>query len=405
MQEKITALNLQIYWHESQPIYSLSFSNFYNDEEYTLYTAGGDNKIRQWKINMVNKSEDSSNPLISAMDTSSNKTNNNIIEIEHVREIGEHAQAVNSVCVSPLFQQNEGDSCTDSLSPTQARTVEYISSTGDDGVLQLWSITHSNQKSDTDGPSQLWRTHIRGLNSMTAGAASELYDISWSPKGDRIAVAGMDGKINLFNTSNGEPSIIENIKLKGEPQLNGQSSDDSSNHNACIQGIAWDPRDQYIVTQGVDRAVNILRTNNLKLEKRICKDPISKKHFFHNDTLVSFFRRPSWSPCGILLALPSGLYDNLNCVLIYTRNNLQNPSIALPGLSRPAIAIAWSPIIYEFVGNTNTEKRPLINLPYKMLIAIATTTQIIIYDTSSIEPVSIIGNLHYTPITDLVMVS
>ena len=43
------ASHLQIYWHDSQPVYSLTFQkNSANDK---LFTAGGDNKVRIWKLN------------------------------------------------------------------------------------------------------------------------------------------------------------------------------------------------------------------------------------------------------------------------------------------------------------------------------------------------------------------
>lgn len=136
------------------------------------------------------------------------------------------------------------------------------------------------------------------------------------------------------------------------------------------------------------------------------------------------------SPCGSLLVVPTGLIKNHptstsigtkddgeessqsnsintsassdfnNAVFIYTRaaikQNLGKPSICLPFFKKPAVAVAFSPIFYE-----RTSNKPYVDLPYKLVFAIATINQVIFYDTENIEPISIVSNLHYTPLTDL----
>lgn len=392
---KLSASNLQVYWHESKPIYSLRFSNFYKDNEYILYTAGGDNKIRQWKIILSDKKVENGNEAID-------------VEISHLNEIGEHSQAVNVVRSSPLFidprdlQNNVGK-------------IELLASAGDDGGLTVWSIKNpfevkdttiiddnTNSNSNSNGVEQLWRQNVRSLNS-NMNMSNELYDISWSPEGSKIAVAGMDGYIYIYKSSNGQ-SIGSNQ----------QNNDNDNGSNRCVQGLAWDPNDKYLVSQNVNRSINILNLqkknhNNddhgveLTEKNYIVKNPINKKQYlFHNDTLVSFFRRPSWSPCGSLIAFPAGLYDNINSVLIFTHENISRPSVALPNLQRPAIAVSWSPILYKLNSkDESSQNQAWVKLPYKLLLAIATTNQVIIYDTESLEPLTIVSNLHYTPVTDI----
>ena len=43
----------------------------------------------------------------------------------------------------------------------------------------------------------------------------------------------------------------------------------------------------------------------------------------------------------------------------------------------------------------------MIDLPYRIVFAVATTDQIIIYTTDSIVPIPIVGNIHYAPINDM----
>ena len=43
----------------------------------------------------------------------------------------------------------------------------------------------------------------------------------------------------------------------------------------------------------------------------------------------------------------------------------------------------------------------MLDLPYRMVFAVATTDQILVYATDSICPLAVIGNVHYAPINDL----
>jgi chromatin assembly factor 1 subunit B len=47
------------------------------------------------------------------------------------------------------------------------------------------------------------------------------------------------------------------------------------------------------------------------------------------------------------------------------------------------------------------DKNEIFDLPYKMIFAIATIDQVLLYSTSSLLPVAIFGNMHYASITDL----
>ena len=42
-----------------------------------------------------------------------------------------------------------------------------------------------------------------------------------------------------------------------------------------------------------------------------------------------------------------------------------------------------------------------MKLSYKLVFAVATSNEVLIFDTEIVEPFGIIGNLHYTPLTDL----
>lgn len=135
---------------------------------------------------------------------------------------------------------------------------------------------------------------------------------------------------------------------------------------------------------------------------------------YHSETLQSFFRRLGFSPDGSLLLTPLGIYrdaatdakydnneENSNTVFVYIRSGFNKAPIChIPGLKKPAIAIAFSPIIYRLNDDIDDSK-PVFKLPYKMMFAVATQDAIVVYDTQNFEPFGMVTNLHYSTITDL----
>ncbi|CDK27103.1 unnamed protein product [Kuraishia capsulata CBS 1993] len=161
---------------------------------------------------------------------------------------------------------------------------------------------------------------------------------------------------------------------------------------------------------------------------------------YHNDTLQSFFRRLSFSPDGSLLLTASGIFrttttaveeteapptpdysgagssgaavggaathvppstsvTTMNTVYIHTRAGLNRSPVAhLVGLKKPAIAIRFSNVIYKLIQDEASE---VINLPYRMIFAVATQNSVVIYDTQRVKPLGYVSNIHYAVITDI----
>lgn len=133
-----------------------------------------------------------------------------------------------------------------------------------------------------------------------------------------------------------------------------------------MQGVTWDPLGQYVATQSSDRSMAIYKYRkaaNGKLTfgsvskkfSKIDKGKIASNNttiedlaaaatgsfrLYHDENLVSFFRRLSFSPDGALLITPAGLNkpmdsavqssteidengeELLNCAYIYPRNTM-----------------------------------------------------------------------------------
>lgn len=205
---------------------------------------------------------------------------------------------------------------------------------------------------------------------------------------------------------------------------------------------------------------------------------ISRSSFlYHNETFTSFFRRLTFTPDGSLLLTPSGIYKYLaqppshpfllpdvdkshpnsnsssandeitNTVYIYTRAGLNKPPVAhLPGLKKPSLAIACSPVFYKlrnatkktlvmsfdsssddvstpmFEDNVNLNSNntfptsskkndtssssssaavPVFNLKYRMVYAVITQDSVVVYDTEQRQPLCVVSNLNYSPFTDV----
>lgn len=74
------------------------------------------------------------------------------------------------------------------------------------------------------------------------------------------------------------------------------------------------------------------------------------------------------------------------------------PAVILPSPGQYTIAVRCCPILFEL--HTDGPE-PVIDLPYRMVIAIATRSSIVLYDTQQITPFAVISNIHYTRLTDI----
>ncbi|KAK5960887.1 Cac2p PWA37_001405 [Arxiozyma heterogenica] len=435
------ASNLQIYWHESQPVYSLCFppSSKYDPQLPKLFTSGGDNKVRIWNLNTI---KSTANESCFKIDT-----------IDFLTSLQQHEQAINVIRFN-----SKGD---------------ILASAGDDGQILLWKRNldgqstggtpfefttdeenenennnkdknkdkdnHSNNNNHVDGKSikeenkESWYVWKR---LRFHSHAPEIYDLVWSPCDNYILCGCMDNFIRVFqihtnsnkDDDNDDPRCIFSLK----------------EHNHYVQGVTWDPQNKYILSQSTDRSINVYKLIfdhenkqllDIQLQNRIIK--LDKSYMFHNETLPSFFRRLTISPCGNLILVPTGISKNnnditsslttntsiittattnnnnnnnnnnnstegANCVYIFARStlkdNLNKPIMKISNLKKPALIISFNPNFYKIESTTRSE---FISLPYKLIFAIATSNEILIYDTIKVEPLAIIGNLHYTPITDL----
>ncbi|KAJ8129452.1 hypothetical protein O1611_g4179 [Lasiodiplodia mahajangana] len=185
---------LIINWHEKNaPIYSAHFEPHGKGR---LATGGGDNSVRIWKVD--GEGEDR--------------------RVEYLSTLAKHSQAVNVVRWAPKG--------------------ETLASAGDDGNVILWvpSEIHHPTTFGNEGveDKETWRT-----KQMFRPTGSEIYDLAWSPDATYFIIGSMDNVARIYNAATGV--LVRQI----------------AEHSHYVQGVTWDPLNEYIATQSSDRSVHI----------------------------------------------------------------------------------------------------------------------------------------------------
>ena len=182
-----------------------------------------------------------------------------------------------------------------------------------------------------------------------------------------------------------------------------------------MQGVAYDPRFEFVVSASNDRHVRVYGLWNKKGARRkspMCEFVLKKgipieenvkaDAYFHDDTVPTFFRRIAWSPDGNLLVCPTGASKEINCSYVFSRKSFPHAILELPHGRYPSVCVRFSPILYELISNGEKSAEKLFDLPYRMVYAIgATDSVILIYDTQHADPIFRVSGIHYEPINDL----
>ncbi|CAH1227441.1 CHAF1B [Branchiostoma lanceolatum] len=284
-------------------------------------------------------------------------------------------------------------------------TGNVLASAGDESVIFLW-----RQKEQDDGCNPFRDDEEESENKefwtcykMLRGHLEDIYDLSWSRDGTCIASASVDNSAILWNIERGEKLAI------------------FSEHKSFVQGVAWDPCNQFVATLSTDRICRVYNINTKKVVHRISKfvtnipqpDGTTNKkvsRMFHDDSMGSFVRRLTFTPDGELMLTPAGCVEmddkTVNSSYIFTRTSMSKPVAHLPGPQKPTVAIRCCPVYFELRKAKNGESdgeltKPLFDLPYRIVFAVATEDSVLFYDTQQTIPFALISNIHYHRLSDL----
>ncbi|KAI8365480.1 WD40-repeat-containing domain protein [Choanephora cucurbitarum] len=389
------AKTLEINWHDGQAIYSIDFSS--DGSRYA--TAGADNSIRIWSIQKRTDTIASSSTLSNAKKQFNKHSVDSLpVNIDFLSELKRHSSPVNAVRFSP-----KGD---------------LLASAGDDTCIIVWKL--SPMKEATFGSDyNEYEKETWTVVSMFYGHNKEVYDLAWSPCGKFLITASIDNTARVWCLT--EKTCVHVF----------------ADHTHYVQGVSWDPLGQYVATQSSDRSVAIYRYKKAQNGKLVF-GPCSRKftrfdkgklttvveetpsttgsyRLYHDENLVSFFRRLSFSPDGALLITPAGLNrpteanqqsldldeaneDMLHCAYIFPRNLILKHPIGLIGNHpKPSIAIRWCPMLFNKRSNVPSS----FALPYRMIYATATQDSVYIYDTQQTRPLCVMSGMHFASLTDL----
>ncbi|GJD02721.1 WD repeat domain-containing protein [Colletotrichum higginsianum] len=135
-------------------------------------------------------------------------------KVDYLSTLTKHTQAVNVVRWAPKG--------------------EILASAGDDGNVIIWVMSeHTGPAFGNEGleDKETWRT-----KHMCRSSGSEIYDLAWSPDSSYFIIGSMDNIARIYNASS-----VRQI----------------AEHSHYVQGVAWDPLNEYIATQSSDRSVHI----------------------------------------------------------------------------------------------------------------------------------------------------
>jgi len=233
------------------------------------------------------------------------------------------------------------------------------------------------------------------------GHMEDIYDICWSPDSSQILSGSVDNTAILWDVAKGKSLTI------------------FSEHKGFVQGVAWDPKNQFVATLCSDRSCRVFslktkkviqKTHQVQLKLNETGDEKPYK-LFHDDTLKTFCRRLTFSPDGLILFTPCGLLElsegsddnepknekKINVTYAFSRNHLSKPAAYYPSAERYSIGVRCCPLMFQLREGCPS----LYDIPYRMIFAVATQNAVLLYDTQQEAPFARIARIHYTRLTDL----
>ncbi|GAA5862379.1 hypothetical protein JCM8547_007621 [Rhodosporidiobolus lusitaniae] len=254
---------LEIRWHDKTPIYSTDFHSLpptqhtkahhpyaaaqadsvvdqdeakrieekerdreERDKCWRLATCGADNNIRLWLVHpRPAPSAFTTLPTASSSRPDKQKNPDSDPKVEFLATLSQHTGVVNCVRFAP-----QG---------------EKLASAGDDGNVVIWIPGESMKKmGESDEDKAYEKESWRVAKMIRSQSGQEIYDLAWSPDGERILAGSLDHSATVYDVASGQPLL--------------QITD----HTSYVQGVAWDPLEKYIATQSSDRSMHVYQLTN-----------------------------------------------------------------------------------------------------------------------------------------------
>ena len=252
------ATPLIINWHTENNPYPIYSAHFEPHGKGRLATGAGDNNVRVCSIRRSERGENRETDTLQLWKVEENGEDR---RVEYLATLSKHTQAVNVVRWAPK-------GCF--LHTHHVRTYganwkllgELLASAGDDGNVILWVPSDNHQAAfGSEGleDKEVWRT-----KHMCRSLGTEIYDLAWSPDASYFIIGSMDNIARIYNAGTGKPSLGMWWRFNSDPSAVGTLVRQIAEHSHYVQGVAWDPLNEYIATQSSDRSVHVysLRTKD-----------------------------------------------------------------------------------------------------------------------------------------------
>ncbi|XP_041988346.1 chromatin assembly factor 1 subunit B [Aricia agestis] len=345
----------EISWHNRDPVLSVDFQPKTEvNGPLRLASGGTDSHVLIWYIT---------------------QTENGSVHLEIAADLTKHQKAINVVRWSPNGQ--------------------LLASGDDESIIFVWKQKIEECPTLSEAEEQFKESWV--VHKILRGHMEDILDICWNSTSTHLASGSVDNKLLVWdvNRSSRQTDIID--------------------HKGFVQGVAWDPQGQLIVSASSDRVFRAIDVATKKVVSRSSKAilPFPKDHalydtkvrLYHDDTLQTYYRRLQFSPDGVLIAVPAGRIEPeqgkldskpINAVYIYTRYSLKVPACVIP-CAEPALAVRWAHRQYA----PRPRPAPALRTAARQILAVATRRAVLLYDTQQRPPIALISDIHYTRLTDL----
>ena len=299
----------EIAWHNRDPVYSVDIQPVNqvdpatNDVWYRLATSGADAQIVLWQVFQRKHNDSFKQP-----------------KIEVLSQLTRHEKAVNVVRFIPtgedtlasadvdgiiiIWKKGEADRFTTDFEQSEHKaSVKPVSPPKQIKENNSDVIVKEDDEEEEDIPvianfeEEIVKIENWNQWKVLRGHLEDVVDISWSSDGLYLLSASVDNESIVWDVNKG----CKTHMLSG--------------HKSWVQGVAWDPLNEYLTTISADRCLRVFSTstkkNIFKVEKGsvMHEGSLTKTRLFYDYTLSSFTRRLSFSPGGEFLLVPSGVLE------------------------------------------------------------------------------------------------
>ena len=157
-------------------------------------TAGNDNEVRLWRLSKVDSSP------------------------TFVQTLSGHSKVVNVVRFCPLGVT--------------------LASAGDDSLIMLWRERANRSAGFGEAAPANGATNWGPVCALR-GHCEDVYDLCWAPRADALFSGGVDGTTIVWNIAKAKPAQVVR------------------DHENYVQGVAWDPADEFVVSVSLDRTARV----------------------------------------------------------------------------------------------------------------------------------------------------